>query len=89
MVIFFSDFSKAGTVKCADCRRWKIGLEKLSAILKNSPATQVRLVATVISSEVRALSSDYRMSVCSNGLTSRRTLSVTTGDCGYQRPAGK
>jgi len=60
MVIFFFRFSKAGTVKCLIVGGGKIGLEKLSAILKNSPATQVRLVATVISSEVRALSSDYR-----------------------------
>jgi phosphoadenosine phosphosulfate reductase len=37
----------------------KVGLEKLTAILKNSPSTQITLVATVLSPEVRALVTEY------------------------------
>ncbi|HEY0677412.1 MAG TPA: TSUP family transporter [Chitinophagaceae bacterium] len=33
----------------------KVGLEKLNAVLQNSPATSVRLVAVTISEEIRAL----------------------------------
>lgn len=37
-----------------------VGWEKLSAILTNSPQTKVRLVATEIGSEVRALAADNK-----------------------------
>jgi phosphoadenosine phosphosulfate reductase len=37
----------------------KIGLEKLTAILKNSPSTPVTLVSTTISPEVRVLAGKY------------------------------
>lgn len=37
----------------------KIGLEKLNAILQNSPATNVKLVAISISDEIRTLASAY------------------------------
>lgn len=36
-----------------------IGMEKLSAVLKNSPATPVILVATTISEEIKLLASQY------------------------------
>ncbi len=37
----------------------KVGLEKLTAILHNAPATRVTLVATKISEAVKALAADY------------------------------
>lgn len=37
----------------------KVGLEKISAILNNSPATKITLVATHISEEIKAFRSDY------------------------------
>jgi siroheme synthase-like protein len=36
-----------------------IGLEKLSAILNNSPATQIKLVAITISDEIKLLAEQY------------------------------
>lgn len=37
----------------------KIGLEKLSAILSNSPETDIKIVSITISEEVRKLAADY------------------------------
>jgi siroheme synthase-like protein len=37
----------------------KIGLEKLSAILSNSPETNIKIVSITISEEVRKLAADY------------------------------
>ncbi|MBS1917103.1 MAG: TSUP family transporter [Bacteroidetes bacterium] len=36
-----------------------VGLEKLSAVLQNAPATHIRLVATNISEEIKTLARDY------------------------------
>ena len=36
-----------------------VGLEKLSAILSNSPATKVRLVAPSITDEIKELANEY------------------------------
>lgn len=36
-----------------------VGLEKLNAVLKNSPSTSIRLVATVISDEIKELAAHY------------------------------
>ncbi|MES2431047.1 MAG: bifunctional precorrin-2 dehydrogenase/sirohydrochlorin ferrochelatase [Bacteroidota bacterium] len=36
-----------------------VGMEKLSAILQNSPATKIKLVATVISNEIKELAKKY------------------------------
>ncbi|MGG9972332.1 precorrin-2 dehydrogenase/sirohydrochlorin ferrochelatase family protein [Ferruginibacter sp. SUN002] len=36
-----------------------VGMEKLSAILQNSPATKIKLVATVISDEIKSLARNY------------------------------
>ncbi len=36
-----------------------VGMEKLSAILQNSPATKIKIVATVISDEIKAIAKDY------------------------------
>lgn len=37
----------------------KIGLEKLSALLSNSPETNIKIVAITISEEVRELAANY------------------------------
>ena len=37
----------------------KVGLEKVRAILNNSPATKITLVATHVSEEIRAFQSHY------------------------------
>src|ERR1700712_3360334 len=37
----------------------KIGVEKLNAVLLNSPATQVKIVATVVSDELKNIASEY------------------------------
>ncbi len=36
-----------------------VGMEKLQAVLQNSPATEIRLVATMISDEIKALAAQY------------------------------
>jgi siroheme synthase-like protein len=36
-----------------------VGMEKLSAVLQNAPYTKIRLVATVISDEIKELVKDY------------------------------
>lgn len=36
-----------------------VGMEKLSAVLQNSPATKIKLVATVISEEIKTVTKNY------------------------------
>ncbi len=40
-----------------------VGLEKLTAVLNNSPATRITLVGTAISDEIRAFAADYQQVV--------------------------
>ena len=40
-----------------------VGMEKITAVLRNSPATRVTLVGTVISDEIKAFAADYKQVV--------------------------
>ena len=39
----------------------KVGLEKVTAIINNSPATKITLVATHVSEEIKAFQSNYNI----------------------------
>ncbi len=57
--LLFPIFLKLENLKLLIVGGGAIGLEKLQAVIKNSPGTPVTLVATWISDEVRALARDY------------------------------
>lgn len=57
--LLFPVFLKLETLKLLVVGGGLIGHEKLSAVLRNSPATQVTVVATWISDEVKALVAEY------------------------------
>lgn len=58
--LLFPVFLKLENLKLLIVGGGTIGLEKLHAVLKNSPGTHVTLVATWISNEVRVLTSGYK-----------------------------
>ncbi|MCL1462741.1 NAD(P)-dependent oxidoreductase, partial [Klebsiella pneumoniae] len=39
----------------------KVGLEKVTAIINNSPATKITLVATHVSEEIKSIQSNYNI----------------------------
>ena len=57
--LLFPIFLKLENLKLLIVGGGAIGLEKLQAVIKNSPGTPVTLVAAWISDEVRALARDY------------------------------
>lgn len=58
--LLFPVFIKLENLKLLIVGGGAIGLEKLQAVLKNSPATPVTLVATWVSDEVKALAANFQ-----------------------------
>jgi uncharacterized protein len=55
----FPVFVKLETLRLVIIGGGNVGLEKLNAVLQNSPATRITLVATTISESIKTLSGDY------------------------------